>query len=74
MSSWSRSGADARERIRRLDPRQELVPGDAALLQDQRHHLVREHVHRVRGGLDVLDPAGLGEAQAAPPTGAATPG
>ena len=33
------------------------------LLEDQRHYLVREHVHRVSSGLDVFDPAGLGEAK-----------
>jgi hypothetical protein len=56
-------GPHRRERIRRLDPRHQRVPRDAALLKDERHHLVREHVHRVRGGRDVLDPARLRETQ-----------
>jgi hypothetical protein len=50
-----------RERISRLEPRLQMVPREAALLEDERHDLVGEHVHRMCGGLHVFDPTSLGE-------------
>jgi hypothetical protein len=53
--------AYARKRIGGLDPREQAVSRDPVLLEDQGHHLMGEHVHRLRSRAHVLDPAGLSE-------------